>query len=198
MYLVDMSNRNQTESVILGLLSVEGNQSGYDLRKTIQGSVGFFWGESFGQIYPTLKRMAGEGLIVANGGASSDGEGGRQRQLYSLTEAGRARLTEWLAKPYRDDPPRDEFLLKLFFGGVVAPSVSTEHVRAFREKNLRLLATLEELGRLGRERNGDHPQFAFWMLTLTAGVAQVRAGLEWSEAALAMLAELEKGRQASE
>jgi len=174
---------NQTDFVILGLLSIAPNQSGYSMRKTIQGSVSYFWGESFGQIYPALKRLTAERLIVASRKTSAE----RGRQGYSLTRAGRARLEEWLAVPYRDDPPRDEFLLKLFFGREAAPSVSIGHVRAFQEKNRQMLATLLELEKLGRERASDNPHFPFWMLTLTYGLAQIRSALEWSESALAML-----------
>lgn len=188
MYLAD-SMRSQTEYVILGLLSIEGRQSGYDMRRTIQGSVGYFWGESFGQIYPALKRLSGAGLIAANRQASN-GRAGRQE--YSLTPAGRERLREWLAQPYRLDPPRDEFLLKLFFGREAAPAVSLAHVRDFQEKNRRILAMIEEIGRIGTAKNAQHPHFRFWMLTLEYGVAQIRAALEWSEQAIEVLQSMEK------
>lgn len=177
--------RNQTDYVILGLLSIEGNQSGYDIHKTLQGSVNYFWGESYGQIYPALKRLSAAGLIAA-GEPESDARA--RRQLYSLTRAGHARLEEWLALPYRDDPPRNELLLKLFFGREAAPSVSIGHIRAHQEWLRGLLATLLEMETLGRVRNADNPNFPYWMLTLTYGVAQIRAALEWSESALATLA----------
>lgn len=178
--------RSQTAYVILGLLSIEGKQSGYDMRKTIQGSVGYFWGESYGQIYPMLRQLTAEGLIEQSG---REGRGGRRE--YSLTAAGHARLREWLAAPYRMDPPRDEFLLKLFFGREAGPGVSEGHVREFQEKNRRLLAAIEEIGRVGREKNAHHPHFRYWMLTLEYGVAQIRAALEWSELALETLRGME-------
>jgi len=191
--------RSQTAYVILGLLSVEGRQSGYDMRKTIQGSVGYFWGESYGQIYPTLKLLTREGLIVAHGraamgwaakGRAAKGRGGRQE--YSLTAAGRERLRDWLGVPYRDDPPRDEFLLKLFFGREAGPEVAERQVREFQEKNRRALATIEEIGRIGTARNAQHPHFRYWMLTLEFGLARIRAALEWSERALKVLQQMER------
>ncbi len=191
---------SQTAYVILGLLSIESRQSGYDMRRTIQGSVGYFWGESYGQIYPTLRRLTAEGLITPHGqaakGRPAKGRGGRQE--YSLTAVGHARLREWLALPYREDPPRDEFLLKLFFGRDAGPEVSERHLREFQEQNRRLLATIEEIGRLGRERNAQHPHFRYWMLTLEYGVAQIRAALEWSERAMEVLEQMESeaGRRA--
>jgi DNA-binding PadR family transcriptional regulator len=192
---------SQTAYVILGLLSIEGRQSGYDMRKTIQGSVGYFWGESYGQIYPTLKRLASDGLITPRGrvetGRAAQGRGGRQE--YALTAAGHARLREWLALPYREDPPRDEFLLKLFFGREAGPGVAERQVREFQEKNRRVLATIEEIGRMGTAKNAEHPHFRYWILTLEYGVAQIRAALEWSERALETLQQMETaGRRGAE
>ena len=206
MYLVDSMKSSQTAYVILGLLSIEGRQSGYDMRKTIQGSVGYFWGESYGQIYPTLKRLASDGLITPRGrvetgraktGRAAQGRGGRQE--YTLTAAGHARLREWLALPYREDPPRDEFLLKLFFGREAGPGVAERQVREFQEKNRRVLATIEEIGRMGTAKNAEHPHFRYWILTLEYGVAQIRAALEWSERALETLQQMETaGRRGAE
>jgi DNA-binding PadR family transcriptional regulator len=178
--------RSQTTYVVLGILAIHPSQSGYEIRKTIQQTVGFFWGESFGQIYPTLKRLAAEGLIepcpVAAGARP-------KRQEYSITPAGQACLQEWLAIPYREDPPRDEFLLKIFFGKDAAPGANAAQIRRFQEKNQRLLATLLELETLARAYSGRQPGFQFWMLTHSYGVGQLRAALEWSEKALKMLSE---------
>lgn len=190
-----MSSR--TDYVILGLLSIEAHQSGYEMRKTIQGSVGYFWSESYGQLYPTLKRLTAEGLIApsrrAAKGRAAKGRGGRQE--YSLTAAGHARLKEWLALPYRPDPPRDEFLLKLFFGREAGPGVAVAHVRRFQEEYRQALALIEEIGRVGTAKNAEHPHFRFWNLTLEYGVARMRAELEWSKHALKVLEEMEKGER---
>jgi DNA-binding PadR family transcriptional regulator len=94
--------------------------SGYDIRKAIESSVGYFWSESYGQIYPALKRLTTEGLITPS---RSNSKPRQRRQEYSLTDAGRASLQAWLAQPFQNDPPRNEFLLKLFFGREAPPSV---------------------------------------------------------------------------
>jgi DNA-binding PadR family transcriptional regulator len=176
--------RNRTAYVILGLLSIEGNKSGYDIRKAVESSVGYFWGESYGQIYPTLKRLAAEGLIVASKSVSRPKQ---RRQEYSLTDAGHARLREWLALPFENDPPRNEFLLKLFFGREAAPGVAIQHVRDLQEKNRRMLTTLQELETMARAQGSQNPHLPFWMLTLSLGMALTRSALEWGESTLAAL-----------
>src|ERR1035438_194316 len=130
---------NRTAYVILGILSIEPNKSGDDIRKAVESSVGYFWSESYGQIYPTLKRLAAQGLIVPSKSASATRP---LRQEYSLTDAGRVCLREWLALPFQNDPPRNEFLLKLFFGREAANGVPIMHVRELQERNRRMLATL--------------------------------------------------------
>jgi len=173
-----------TAYVILGILAIHPNQSGYEIRKTVQQSVGFFWGESYGQIYPTLKLLAAQGLIEPS--SSSPGKRSTSQE-YSITPAGEQCLKEWLAVPYRDTPPRDEFLLKLFFGNEAGAKVTAAHVRAYQERARRMLATLLELEKLGRAGSSHYPGFPFWIMTLQFGVGQLRAALEWCQAALQML-----------
>jgi DNA-binding PadR family transcriptional regulator len=181
---------SRTAYVILGLLSTQPNLSGsgYEIHKAIEDNFGSFWGESYGQIYPTLKRLATEGLIEACNPASAPK---KRRQEYALTDAGRACLREWLALPFKNDPPRNEFLLKLFFGGEAAPGTALKHVRELQERNRHTLATLEGIESMARETQSQNPNKPYWMLTLGLGLAMTRAALDWGEAALAQLASME-------
>jgi PadR family transcriptional regulator AphA len=183
----------RTAYVVLGILAIHDKQSGYEIRKTIEQSVGFFWGESYGQLYPTLKRLVAERLIVADGPDS----GNRARRSYSITTDGRERLKRWLAVPYRDDPPRDEFLLKLFFGNEAAPGISVAHILEFQQKSRRFLDSILELESLARAHNAHQPGFPYWMLTLQYGLGQLRAALAWSESALTTLEAVQEPDAAS-
>jgi len=175
---------NRTAYVILGGLSIQPNLSGYELHKAIEENFGSFWGESYGQIYPTLKRLAAQGLIEPS---KSESAPKKRRQTYALTAAGRACLREWLALPFQNDPPRNEFLLKLFFGGEAAPGVAISHVRELQERNRRMLATLEGIENEARGIESQNPNKPYWMLTLGLGLALTRAALAWGESALAEL-----------
>jgi DNA-binding PadR family transcriptional regulator len=177
--------RSQTQYVLLGILAIHPNQSGYEIRKTIEQSVGFFWGESFGQIYPTLKRLVAEGSIVASASKSNPTA---RRQEYSITPRGREALERWLAIPYREDPPRDEFLLKLFFANEAGPDVAIAHIRRFQERNGQILTTLEQIEAISRPHGSQFAGYRYWMLTLGYGLAHIRAVLAWSDTVLADLA----------
>jgi DNA-binding PadR family transcriptional regulator len=179
---------SRTAYVILGGLSIQPNLSGYELHKAIEENFGSFWGESYGQIYPTLKQLAADGLIEAREPATADK---KRRQEYALTEAGRATLREWLAQPFQNDPPRNEFMLKLFFGREAAPGVAIAHVRELERRNRRTLDTLEGIEKMARAYQSKDPNLPYWMLTLGLGIAMTRAALEWGEAALKELAALD-------
>ena len=57
-----MAKDRKIDVVILGLLSHE-DLTGYDIKKRLDGAIGFFWKGSFGNIYPALTSMEKEGLI---------------------------------------------------------------------------------------------------------------------------------------
>jgi len=177
----------RTAYVILGVLSIESGKSGYDIRKAIESSVGHFWGESYGQIYPALKQLAAEKLIVA----SPPPPGTRQRRLlYSLTDTGHAALRDWLALPFQNEPPRNEFLLKLFFGREAPPQVSIGHIQELQNRNQQMLANLLKIETLANANPSQNPHMPYWMLTLSLGIALTRSALEWGESALGQLTTL--------
>ena len=83
---------SQTEMAVLGALSVQP-MTAYAMREAIRDVLGHFWSESFGQIYPTLKRLAGEALIEPVGSTSA----GRKPRQEAVTRL-RSRSTRALKK----------------------------------------------------------------------------------------------------
>src|SRR3954463_13700406 len=82
---------NPTGRVILGMVAF-GKRTGYDIKAFVDKTTRYFWAASYGQIYPELKRLEGQGLVRGR----SDPSGGRPRTVYELTEAGAAALEHWL------------------------------------------------------------------------------------------------------
>ena len=118
-----------TARVVLGMLAV-GRRTGYDIKRAVESSTRFFWGASFGQIYPELERLRGAGLVELD--ADVDGAASRRR-THRLTPAGQAALRAWLVD---DAEPhflyRDEALLRLFFGDLLTSDEVLAHVRRTR------------------------------------------------------------------
>jgi DNA-binding PadR family transcriptional regulator len=111
-----MSSLSPTARVILGLLAWE-SRTGYEIKQVTDRSTRFFWGASYGQIYPELRRLEGAGLVDSR----EEPRGRVPRRVYSLTEAGRRAVDAWLAETAESYEVRDEGLLKLFFGDLVPP-----------------------------------------------------------------------------
>lgn len=174
----------RTAYVILGMLSLNGRLSGYEIRKAIETSVGSFWGESYGQIYPTLRRLVSDGLVEQR---PSSYRPKQRRQEYAITEKGRERFREWLRLPFQNDPPRNEFLLKLFFGGEADPQVPIAHIREVERRNLQMLELLHGIESSVSGNAAQDPRRRYWMLTLDLGLVLTRAALDWCGSALTKL-----------
>jgi DNA-binding PadR family transcriptional regulator len=150
--------------------------SGYDIRKESEQSIGYFWNESYGQIYPALRDLKAQGLIRRRPGKST---GSRDRQVYEITERGREALAAWRTEPPRDMPLRNELLLKLFFGRAGENGHEIEWI------DRRLSQEVEALREFGRIREQisreqrDHPSLPFWLMTLSYGESHCRAVIRW-------------------
>ena len=183
--------KTQASHSLLGILSL-GAMSGYDIQKFVKENLGHFWKESYGQIYPMLKQMALQGLVEMRVERNKDRP---DRRVYSLTSAGRAELEGWLTKPPVLPSPRNELLLKLFFGALGKEQDLLRHVEEFRtrqEASLRQYSEIEHWLRRGQTR---HPGLPYWLITLDYGRRQAQALLDWSEFTLLTLQRLAKASQ---
>jgi DNA-binding PadR family transcriptional regulator len=101
---------------ILGLLHYK-NMHGYRIKEHIERNFGHMWSINFGQIYPNLKKMKEEGLILMTD-VIQNGEKGPPRKLYSITEKGRGEFIKWLeSSPEKAMILRDPFLMRFVFYG---------------------------------------------------------------------------------
>ena len=183
-----------TRYALLGLLTLAPGTgaSGYDLRQWAEGSIGHFWSESYGQIYPVLKQLLNDGLVVAR----KDASGKRDKTLYAVTDAGRRELQDWLEKPARLQPPRNEVLLKLFFGVETTTAASTARIRALQRHHHGLLARYDAVEREISQRFATHPSLPYWLMTLDFGRRHSAMAVEWCDATLKKLTELEEQKVA--
>lgn len=183
-----MAKRSSSSmEVLLGLLTIEP-MSGYDLGQTIRSSVGHFWNESYGQIYPNLKRLAAAGLVTAK---AERQKGKPERRIYSITAKGREHLEKWLAVAPQPEIPRNELLLKLFFGTHAAPGVLIGYVERMAENERSFLQGLEHIER-EIDKNQQYPDAPYWKMAAHFGEMEIRAHLRWAEETLEELRKLAK------
>jgi DNA-binding PadR family transcriptional regulator len=167
MHLVDMSSLSPTARVILGLLAWEP-RTGYEIKQVTDRSTRFFWGASYGQIYPELRRLEIAGLV----GSREEPRGRVPRRVYSLTEAGRRALDAWLETADESYEVRDEGLLKLFFGDLMSEQQRAELIArrsAWYEESAALFRGIgEELGELD-ESSGSVLRYGIELMEWSAG-----------------------------
>jgi DNA-binding PadR family transcriptional regulator len=178
-----MARQNKSQYALLGMLTL-GAMSGYDIKKLFDNSLRNFWGESFGQIYPILRRLVHEGLATVQ----KQPENVRTaRKVYAITPAGRAALRAWLQEPVEAPTFRLELLLKLFFGPEMPVETSRRHVQRYRDEAARTLEVYEALeARLRGERPG-HAGLAYWLMTLDYGRTYASGVVDWCERTLRRL-----------
>ncbi|MER5886675.1 PadR family transcriptional regulator [Streptomyces sp. NPDC001941] len=118
--------------LVLGIIEKLGEASPYDVKVEAARTVAPFWSVPHAQVYAQCDRLLEAGLL-----SQARQEGGRNRRLMSLTEAGREALRGWLEDPaFVPVEARERGILKLWFGarpGTIAPVQLSEHERTLTE-----------------------------------------------------------------
>ena len=98
------------DKIVLGFL-MEKDMTGYEIKKTMENSTNFFFNTSYGNIYPTLKKLEDAGSLESR----EEVRNGKLNKLYSITEKGKKIFMEWLGSNSDIAMIRDEALCRVFF-----------------------------------------------------------------------------------
>ena len=170
-----MPQTNKTKYAILGLLSI-GPKSGYDIKKTVDNSIGFFWSENYGHIYPILRRLEAAGLVKKRADAALNRP---SKNVYTLTGKGRSELVEWLTVPVEKESIRNELLLKLFFGSKIGSRAVIDMLAAEKKNHEDLMIIYD---RIQKDISGIKSKEArFWLFTLDFGIRRSRMIMAWCD-----------------
>jgi PadR family transcriptional regulator AphA len=179
-----------TSYVVLGMIALRGPSTPYELKRAVGHSVGYFWHFPHAQLYSEPDRLAARGLLelVAE-------QHGRRRKTYSLTDAGRKALRDWLASPTDEHfQMRDIAELKLFFNEAGdpendVPALARDQIKQHEAR----IAVYERMV----ERFGDDPHAQPRMITLELGLEMEHAALRfWTALADNDLDRLRSARRA--
>ena len=98
----------------------EHPMTGYELAKTFDSSIGFFWKTDHQQIYRELSRLRDRGYIQ---GREVVQTGKPNKLVYTLTAEGRAAFRNWAARPSVPASTKDDLLVRLYALGAtdIAP-----------------------------------------------------------------------------
>jgi PadR family transcriptional regulator AphA len=142
-----------TSYAVLSVLALR-DHSTYELTRQMRLSLHYLWPRAESNVYAEPKRLVTTGLAASR----QEWNGGRRRTVYSITDAGRAALADWLASPSTRQRYESEAVLKVFFAenGTVDDLLAS--LRAIRED---ALATLEHFQRAADPYEigeGQYPQ----------------------------------------
>jgi DNA-binding PadR family transcriptional regulator len=171
------------EHAILGLLDLDdGPGHGYDLARH------FADGQPLanvlrlepGMLYHHLKKLERHGWVES----SLEQQATRPaRQVYQLTDEGRAELRRWLSEPVLHTREiRIEFLIKLYFARrsdpALAASLIAGQLNACRQWEAALIERLDEL----EGSTAPAPDREFARIVLELRIEQTRAAVAWLRA----------------
>ena len=118
---VKPAKRPDLDNVLLCLLRMHADASGYQLRGFIDESTGYLYRAHLSQIYPSLKRLREGGMVTCS---TVERDGKPDLKLYRVTERGIEASEAWLTMPFTFERTRDNadfFFMKIVFMGHLAP-----------------------------------------------------------------------------
>jgi DNA-binding PadR family transcriptional regulator len=162
----------------------EHPMTGYELAKTFDSSIGFFWKTDHQQIYRELSRLRDRGYIQGREVVQS---GKPNKLVYKLTPEGRAAFRHWAARPSVPASIKDDLLIRLY----ALEAVDIEPLRAD------LMARLEHhrdryerYDRIVKKRFPEgtaSPADMGKLLNLRIGLRHEKMVTEWCEEAITAL-----------
>ncbi|MED1904352.1 PadR family transcriptional regulator [Bacillus thuringiensis] len=165
------------EYIILGLLHEE-SMSGYDLKKNIDHSIGFFYKSSFGSLYPALKRLEEkEWVSVKNVKGDS-----KNKKNYTIQNTGKVALFKWLEQPLQTT--KNEHLVKIFFIDYLEKDKRLNLLKEFyyHLKNQKSkLQQVEEIVAVQTSQLSNSEEFYHRSSLLNYGVRHLEMEINWLE-----------------
>jgi DNA-binding PadR family transcriptional regulator len=171
---------------LLALLAKQSNTA-YELSQRVRRPLGYFWTASYGQIHPQLRELTGAGLLTEE---SVAGPGPHDKRVYTITAAGLDALAAWAVEAPRQEPSRDELLLKTYAIWTAEPQQARALALAQAATHRQRLAEYTAIrDRLGREAaDPSHPDFGS-LATVRYGIGYERHRAQWCEWLAAQLSE---------
>jgi DNA-binding PadR family transcriptional regulator len=166
-----------TSYAVLSVLSLR-DHSTYELTKQMHLSLHYIWPRAESNVYAEPKRLVASGFAVSR----EEWTGDRRRTIYSITAAGRAVLSEWLASPSGRQRYESEAALKVLFGENGSREDMLATIRALREDATSALAHWQAIADRYAAGEGEYPdRFALSGLIARLLGEQQAATLRWAD-----------------
>jgi PadR family transcriptional regulator AphA len=176
---------------LLGFLSY-GPKTGYDLSKMFFEPLR----PSLSQIYRKLNLLTEEGLAECE---RVDQEKLPYKNVFTITNKGKAELVNWLKQPPEFVVPRETLLLKLWFGSRATKKDMVNDIKKYAKKLKSEVesykATAKPAIETGLWGSAGPLDKLYWTLVVDRTIAQYEALLEWTEAAVKLISSFDESNE---
>lgn len=163
---------SELEAFILGLIWQLGPCSPYEIRTHMRSSPSSQWSASAGAIYPLMRRLERAGLVRSKALRT----GKRERQEYTITEAGISNLRTWIGPPFSPEVTsvtHDPLRTRARFLALVPPATRKAWLASAS-------AALEDVARRVAQWQAEHGQSdPFLSLITRNGELETQARRQW-------------------
>ncbi len=165
--------------ILLGFLNYQP-MTGYDLKQMIDGSTAHFWHAHHSQIYTTLRQMERDGLVTS---VYVKEESLPDRRVYTITQAGKEILDNWLSQSMTEVTQiKEDLLVRVFFSARRNPQDVLAELRLQNQRHQEKLTTYrhiaEEMPHMYSDSDLQHDH-KFWRATLELGIRYEEMYLGW-------------------
>lgn len=162
------------EFILLGLLH-EQPMSGYDLKKTMDYTVGFFYRSSFGSLYPALKRLEEKQYVSVKSVGDS-----KNKKIYTLQTLGKEAFINWLDQPIKNT--KNDYLVRIFFLDYLDKEKQSLLLHDLQMKLKTERHKLKEVEQIVNKELSELPNpqdFYYRLSVLKYGIRHFEMELEW-------------------
>lgn len=176
---------------ILGLLNY-GDMTGYEIKTVFSDSLNHFWHAQTSQIYRELQALEKNGWVTST---KVEQAGRPDKNVLSITQAGRDELKAWLSDGVDTNPVRSGMLMKTFFRGEFGIDENIEFFRNLPKMESVFPKGSEAAGVVSgeyKEKLVDPLKALYWKFTIDFGIMYEKMLKEWCDNCVRELEALKK------
>ena len=168
--------------VLLTLLNRK-RSTGYEIVKSFETAVGYFWSASHQQVYRELAKLTDSELLVFAPVVQGDKP---DKKVYRITASGKRELRKWIEEPIAESPGKDLLLVKLLNinkANADTLLVELDRIAQIAAQRLEVYRTIEQMHyKPARVRKLALEDLSLY-LALRKGIMSIETQMNWLDEA---------------